>query len=228
MPSNALCSIAVFHDGSYVARARGHFYHQAHAGWLQIGGLHQLIEREAKGYETTYEQHHVTYAAWFQGISDASEVQPRQLANDRKLQHDLMSVGVHPHFLPMAHAKEKGVDVALAISALEVAFTNRIDMIALVTGDADFVPLIWALKRRGIRVGVFGFHYKHATDEKRNSSISTALRSAAHFWVDVAALAQEQPEDFRALFARGRYDSSRPPAVNEVGADDGAENDASG
>lgn len=100
-------------------------------------------------------------------------------------------------------------------------------MIALVTGDADFVPLIWALKRRGIRVGVFGFHYKHATDEKRNSSISFALRSAAHFWVDVAALAQEQPEDFRALFARGRYDASRPPPADGPSAEDGTEEDAS-
>ncbi len=68
-----------------------------------------------------------------------------------------MAVGVHPTFLPMAYAKEKGVDVALAISELGVAFTNRIDLIVLVTGDADFVPLVWALKRRGVRVGVLGF-----------------------------------------------------------------------
>jgi uncharacterized protein (TIGR00288 family) len=228
MPSNALCSIAVFHDGSYVARARGHFHHQCKAGWLQLGPLHALIEAEARERETTYERHCVTYAAWFQGVSNASKVRHDQLAKDRELQHDLMAVGVHPTFLPMTHAKEKGVDVALAISALEVAFTNRIDLIVLVTGDADFVPLVWALKRRGVRVGVLGFQYKHPSDETKCSFIATALRNAAHFCVDVAELERSAPQVFGGLFpARGRFESSRPPhgSVRASVADVGEEKD---
>jgi uncharacterized LabA/DUF88 family protein len=212
VPSNALCSIAVFHDGSYVAHARGHFHHQRKAGWLQLGPLHALIEAEARRSETTYQRHCVTYAAWFQGISDVSKVDHDLLAKDRELQHDLVSVGIHPTFLPMANAKEKGVDVALAISALEVAFTNRIDLIVLVTGDGDFVPLVWALKRRGVRVGVVGFEYRHPDEKKWSSSIAPALRGAAHFCVDIAALESSSPRQFRGLFARrDRFDSSRPP-----------------
>jgi uncharacterized LabA/DUF88 family protein len=170
-----------------------------------------LIEAEARRRETTYERHCVTYAAWFQGLSDVSKIDHDLLAKDRELQHDLMSVGVHPTFLPMANAKEKGVDVALAISALEVAFTNRIDLIVLVTGDADFVPLVWALKRRGVRVGVIGFEYKHPTEEKWSSSIAAALRGAAHFCVDVAELELTAPQVFCGLFTRrAKYASTRP------------------
>jgi hypothetical protein len=132
--------------------------------WLDLGRLHVLLTGEVKKRETTYERHCVTYAAWFQGIS-GSEVGADALTKDRDLYHDLIREGIHPTLLPMSSgrgrwtAREKGVDVALAISAMEVAFTNRVDLIALVTGDADFVPLVWALKRRGLRVGVFGFNY---------------------------------------------------------------------
>lgn len=120
------------------------------------------------------------------------------------------------------------MDVALAISALEVAFTNRIDLIVLVTGDADFVPLVWALKRRGVRVVVLGFQYKHPTDDSKCSFIATALRNAAHFCVDVAELERSAPHVFGSLFpGRARLESSRPPRGNgrtSVG-DNGEEHD---
>jgi uncharacterized LabA/DUF88 family protein len=53
--------------------------------------------------------------------------------------------------------EQKGVDVQLAVDALEVASSGRVDAIALVTGDADFVPLAGAVRRAGPHVIVMAF-----------------------------------------------------------------------
>lgn len=68
----------------------------------------------------------------------------------------LISAVIVPHYLPVsekmkpgsteAEAKyalaQKGVDVELAIDVLDCAHAKRYDVAVLITGDADFVPLV--------------------------------------------------------------------------------------
>ena len=64
-----------------------------------------------------------------------------------------MHAGVEPRYLPMSDtAGEKGTDVALAVDALQVGLGGKIDLAVLVTGDGDFVPLVRALNKQGVRV----------------------------------------------------------------------------
>ena len=64
-----------------------------------------------------------------------------------------MHAGVDPKYLPMSQKHgEKGVDVALAVDALQVGLGQMIDVAVLVTGDGDFVPLVRALNKQGVRV----------------------------------------------------------------------------
>lgn len=49
-----------------------------------------------------------------------------------------MHAGIDVKFIPMsATNREKGVDVALAIDALQVGLEGKIDIAVLVTGDAE-------------------------------------------------------------------------------------------
>jgi len=48
------------------------------------------------------------------------------------------------------------VDVALAVSATEVTLTKDIDVIALATRDADFLPVVLKAKEYGKKVVVLG------------------------------------------------------------------------
>jgi uncharacterized LabA/DUF88 family protein len=74
---------------------------------------------------------------------------------DRRLHRDLMHAGVEPRYLPMSQTRgEKGIDVALAVDALQVALDGKIDIAVLVSGDGDFVPLVRALNKQGVRVMV--------------------------------------------------------------------------
>jgi uncharacterized LabA/DUF88 family protein len=66
--------------------------------------------------------------------------------------------------------EQKGVDVRLAVDALEAALSGSVDGVALVSGDADFVPLVDAIRRAGPHVVVLAFEQglsrdlRHAAD----------------------------------------------------------------
>ena len=44
---------------------------------------------------------------------------------------------------------EKGIDVAIAVESLQLAFEDAYDTAILVSGDSDYVELVEAVKRRG-------------------------------------------------------------------------------
>jgi hypothetical protein len=64
--------------------------------------------------------------------------------------------------------EQKGVDVQLAVDALEMAFAHRTAAVALVAGDADFAPLMEAVRRTGTYAFVLAWR----------TSLSNALRAA--------------------------------------------------
>ena len=62
-------------------------------------------------------------------------------------------------------------DIGIAIDALTLA--PRLDVVALVSGDGDFVEVVHALKARGVRVEVYAFE----------RSVGRELREAADLFV---------------------------------------------
>ncbi len=78
--------------------------------------------------------------------------------DDTQLADSLRAVGIRVHSrLPKVFPDGKRKadwDMGIAIAAIMVADTGRTDIIVLVTGDGDFVPLVRYLKMRGIRVEV--------------------------------------------------------------------------
>ena|SRR5438445_5900909 len=48
------------------------------------------------------------------------------------------------------------VDVALAVSVIETILTKKVDVIAIATRDADFLPVVQKAKEYGKKVVVFG------------------------------------------------------------------------
>jgi uncharacterized LabA/DUF88 family protein len=52
---------------------------------------------------------------------------------------------------------EKGVDVAIALDMMVSGIENRFDVVLLVSGDADFIPVVEALDKKGKTVEVAQF-----------------------------------------------------------------------
>ncbi len=65
--------------------------------------------------------------------------------------------------------EQKGVDVELAVDALRAAVSGVVKAIALVTGDADFVPLVKAIREAGPHVVVMGFKESLSRDLEREA-----------------------------------------------------------
>jgi len=196
MSDKTICRIGVFYDGSYFAYPRRYFYHKRKLGWLSFKSFHSLIEAYIRAKEEGFASYKIVYASWIQGLFSSSKSTECQLRNDRNLHHDLMHAGIEVKYHPMSTSqREKGVDVALAIDALQIGLEGKIDIAVLVTGDADLVPLVRALMKQGIRVMAAYFEYENG-DEK--SFINERLLSACNYTLNINQL--ESDEHFKPLF----------------------------
>jgi len=184
--SNAICRIGVFYDGSFFAYARRYYYQERDLGWLRYLPFHAFIEAFIAQKEQGYASYRVVYAAWHQGLFTSTKATPEQLRFDRNQHHDLMHAGVEAR--------------ALAVDALQVGLDGKIDIAVLVTGDGDFVPLVRALNKQGVRV--LGVYFEFQTKDGKKSFINERLRSVVNYAVDVNALEndKEYKQAFKSLF----------------------------
>jgi len=200
----AICRLGVFYDGSFFSYAQNYYYHERQVGWLRFPEFHLFLEKwiglREQGFFASYK---VVYAAWHQGLFTSKDATLDQLKRDRNRHHDLMHAGVEPKYLPMSQTQgEKGVDVALAVDALQVGLGRMIDVAVLVTGDGDFVPLVRALNKQGVRVLAAYFAFESKDGSK--SFINERLVAAANYAVDIDALgsSKEHKHDFATLFRK--------------------------
>jgi uncharacterized LabA/DUF88 family protein len=196
-----ICRLGVFYDGSFFSYAQKYYYAERQLGWLRFPEFHRFLEKYIGMREHGFASYKVVYAAWHQGLFTSKDAAPEQLKRDRNLYHDMMHAGVDPKYLPMSQTQgEKGVDVALAVDALQVGLGQKIDVAVLVTGDADFVPLVRALNKHGVRV--LAAYFAFETKRGKKTYINERLLAAANYAVDVGALglSKEHKQDFASLF----------------------------
>lgn len=196
MNDKSICRVGVFYDGSYFAYPQRYFYHKRNLGWLSFKPFHSLLESYIRIKEQGFNNYRIVYASWTQGLFTSKDSEERQLRSARNLHHDLMHAGIEVKFIPMSgSSREKGVDVALAIDALQIGLEGKIDIAVLVTGDADLVPLVRALMKQGIRVMVAYFEYQDGEDK---SFANERLLSVCNYTLNINSL--EHDKDFKAQF----------------------------
>ncbi len=198
---SSICRIGVFYDGSFFAHAQRYFYHDKKLGWLSFQPLHAFLELFVGRKEQGISSYKVVYASWHQGMFPGKNATEEQLRLDRRLYHDLMHAGVDPKYLPNSQQqREKGTDVALAVDALQVGLDGKIDIAVLVTGDGDFVPLVRALNKHGIRVVAAYFDFEDSRGKK--CFINERLLKCCNYEVDIGKLKgdRELGTAFKSLF----------------------------
>ncbi len=200
----SICRIGVFYDGSYCSYARRYFYYDRKIGWLCFQPLHDFIELFVSSKEPGFSSYKVVYSSWHQGLFNGKDASEGQLRFDRSYDHDLLNAGVEPKYLPISDTLgEKGVDVALAVDALQAGLNDKVDVVVIFSGDSDFVPLVRALNKQGIRVVAAYFEFTDNT--VRKSFINERLFKSCNYRVDIAGLDKnrEFQNSFRGLFRTG-------------------------
>ena len=80
----------------------------------------------------------------------------------------LSRMGVTTHYLPLkkrgSFEMEKGIDVWLALEALEQSYYKHYDFVVLLAGDGDYLPLLRKLNAFGIRVMLLFWEFEYEDD----------------------------------------------------------------
>lgn len=220
--------IAVFYDGNFFYHASNYYYFEHPLRMrLSIQGLHEFVRYEVARRETVglpYCQ--IVDAHYFRGRLMAQEADERQVLLQERLFDDvLMREGIVTHYLPIGRQGEKGIDVWLALEALELATMKQFDVLALIAGDSDYVPLIRKLNNIGTRVMVLGwdFKFEDSNGVLRRTSTSSRLFDEASYPIQMQKVlddnSRRQDPVIRNLFVpaeRGNV-AARGTASREVG-----------
>lgn len=174
-----LLKIAIFYDGNFFYHVSNYYCH-AHPrrARLSIPGLHGFIRTMVAAQENIDERLcQIVDCHYFRGRLPAMEAKNRQLLlNERIFDDILMNEGVETHYLPMSHGVEKGVDLSLALEALELTLFKQYNIIVLIASDGDYLPLARKLNALGARVMVLGWDFEYTDNNGQTRSTSTSAR----------------------------------------------------
>ena len=165
--------IGVFYDGNFLLHASNYYnYIHPQRRRLSITGLHQFIRNWiAEEENEDLKQCRIVESHYFRGRINAAEASQRgnQLYNDRVFDDILMSEDIHTHYLPlrnlMGRKEERGIDVWLSLEVFELTVLRKLDVVALIVSDTDYVPLIRKLNAMGVNVMLLSWEFDYLNDE---------------------------------------------------------------
>lgn len=169
-PETKLTRIGVFYDGNFFYHVSNYYkYVHPRRARLSVAGIHEFIKSqvaESEGVDPRYCQ--VVDAHYFRGRLGAQEAEQRQvLMSERVFDEILMREGIVTHYLPLGARGEKGIDVWLALEAFELTVLKHFNVVVLIAGDGDYVPLIRKINTLGTRIMVLGWDFEY-TDNQNN------------------------------------------------------------
>lgn len=187
-----LLKIGIFYDGNYFYHVSNYYcYAHPRRARLSIPGLHEFIKRSIAGNEGIDSKFcQIVDCHYFRGRLPAMEANARQiLLNERVFDDILMREGVVTHYLPLSRqGGEKGIDVWLALEALELTIFKKFNILVLIASDSDYVPLVRKLNSLGTRVMVLGWDFEYMDDNgnTRYTCTSSKMMNEVSYpiWMD--------------------------------------------
>jgi cold shock CspA family protein/uncharacterized LabA/DUF88 family protein len=192
-----LLRIGIFYDGNYFSHVSNYYmYEHQRKSRISVSGLHRFIVHEiSKAEGVSSERCRIVDAHYFRGRLSALEAQQRNaLFRERQFDEVLMREGIISHFLPLSTGGEKGIDVWLALEALELAIHKRFDVVVLIAGDGDYLPLVRKLNTLGTRVCVLGWDFQYTDNHgnKRQTRTAQTLLNEANYPILMNVLIEDR------------------------------------
>jgi len=185
--------IAIFYDGTFFQKLSQYYrYQHPRQKFLDLGGLHEYIRHRVAAVEANNNVSlcQIVEAHFFRGRFSLNAAKAaNSLETDRLIDQLLMFAGVVAHYYPMNEKstppEEKGIDVWLALEAYDMAVHKRFDVLVLLAGDQDYVPLIRKVNGLGTRVMMIGvdLEYTDQNGDKRYQKTSQRLIDEASYTV---------------------------------------------
>ena len=219
--------IGIFYDGYYFYKVSNYYkYEHEKKSRISISGLHDFIRSEVAALtKTDMRQCRIIDAHYFKGRSSAKEL-GEKVQSERVFEDILMRENIVSHYLPLRYGEnntvqEKGIDVWLALEAYELAIYKHFDILVLVAGDGDYVPLVRKLHTVGTQVMLicWDFSYHNENGDMVETKTSRQLQEEVFFAIQMRQrIEQNNNEYIKDLFVPERnYD--KLPAVTSFRPD---------
>jgi cold shock CspA family protein/uncharacterized LabA/DUF88 family protein len=196
--------IGIFYDGYWFYKVSNYYkYEHEKKARISISGLHEFIRNEvAKLMSTDIRQCQIIDAHYFKGRSSAKEM-GEKVQSERVFEDILMRENIVTHYLPLRYnennvAREKGIDVWLALEAYELAIYKHFDVLVLVGGDGDYVPLVRKLHTLGTQVLLISwdFSYHNESGEMVETKTSRQLQDEVFYSVPMHQRIEQNGDEY--------------------------------
>jgi uncharacterized LabA/DUF88 family protein len=144
--------IGIYYDGHYFYKVSNYYkFDHPRQARISIQGLHAYAAREVSGkLDADVDDCKVVEAHYFRGRSIKSSNE-KAIVGERFFEDALTKEGVNLHYLPLIRGannelKEKGIDVSLALDAYKKAAAKTFEILVLIAGDGDYLPLVRELQ----------------------------------------------------------------------------------
>ena len=193
--NNRMLRIALFIDGTFFSKVNTYYryYHERQSN-INFSGLAEYIREEVAIQENVQKQYcQIVESHWFRGRFSTTQMEKRypddherlkQMTNERKVDDLFMYQGIVQHVYPIqvnpktGHVNEKGIDVWLSLEAYELAVQKGFDIMVLIAGDTDYVPLIRKVNGLGTRVMVLGWDFEYESSNSMGKVYSNITRTS--------------------------------------------------
>jgi uncharacterized LabA/DUF88 family protein/cold shock CspA family protein len=215
--------IGIFYDGYYFYKVSNYYkYEHEKKSRISISGLHDFIRSEVAALtKTDIRQCRIIDAHYFKGRSSAKEL-GEKVQSERVFEDILMRENIVSHYLPLRFGEnntvqEKGIDVWLALEAYELAIYKHFDILVLVAGDGDYVPLVRKLHTVGTQVMLvcWDFSYHNENGDMVETRTSRQLFEEVFFPVQMHQRIEQGNSDYiRELFVQEKSYERLPLVFN--------------
>ncbi|HLU70357.1 MAG TPA: NYN domain-containing protein [Fibrobacteria bacterium] len=219
-----LIRMGIVYDGNFFLHVSNYYlYHHERNARISLDGLHAFVRSKVAEFAGTEARYcPIVDAHYFRGRLPSKIVEERnRLLSERVFEDILIRQNITTHYLPVSGAAEKGIDVWLALETYELAVLKRFNVIVLIAGDGDFVPLVRKLNALGTRVMLLGwdFRYQDESGEERETRTSQALQAECTYPLLMSSLIDTADPDDTLInnlfvpapaFPREARDSARP------------------
>jgi uncharacterized LabA/DUF88 family protein len=108
----------------------------------------------------------------------------------------------------LAGEKAADVDVSVAVAAVEAAYDRNIDMVAIASRDADYLPAVQAIKKLGKEILIIGAEPGFSKALQRGADYVEILRTKSSSQHEQG---QQRPQQYsRYHHQRHHYQQQRP------------------
>jgi uncharacterized LabA/DUF88 family protein/cold shock CspA family protein len=211
--------IGIFYDGYYFYKLINYYkYEHNRKARISISGLHDFIRYEIASIMQIEDIRHcqIIDAHYFKGRSSAKEM-GEKVQSERVFEDILMRENIVNHYLPLRYSEnntwqEKGIDVWLALEAYELAIYKQFDVLVLVAGDGDYVPLVRKLNTLGTQVMLISWDYSYYNENGTITETRTSrqLLEEVLYPIVMSERIDKQPSTdiINELFVREKRDAN--------------------